>query len=55
MTEEPEGFLDEAGNPVDPAIVELLKAGRAVLDESRELLRALDDIVTDGSGPPPPR
>lgn len=55
MTEEPEVVLDVDGIPIDPAVAELLEAGRAVLDESRELLRALDGIVTDGSGPPPLR
>lgn len=55
MTEQPEVLLDEHGNPIDPAIAELLRAGRAVLEESKELLRSLDEIVSDGSGPRPPR
>lgn len=55
MTEEPEVLLDEDGNPVDPAVAELLRDGRAVIDESKRLLRWLDEIITDDSGRPPPR
>ena len=55
MTDDPEVWLDEEGNPVDPRIAELLKAGRAVLEESKTLLTSLDEIVSDGSGRPPLR
>lgn len=56
MTAQPDDvLLDEAGNPVDPRIVELLEAGKAVLEESKSLLSRLEGIVSDGSGPPPPR
>lgn len=56
MTDQPEEvWLDEEGNPLDPHIVELLEAGKAVLEESKSLLSSLDEIVSDGSGPPPPR